>query len=59
MEKRRCVTMSGITENIKSSDKRMCREFIPVEEVLPGKINVEVEEWLRDVEKRKKRTTGV
>ena len=48
-------TMSGRGGNIKSSDRRLCsntQEFIPVEEVVPGRINVMVEERLRDLEKK-------
>ena len=54
-------TTSGRGENTESSDRVMCSdtqgEFIRVQEVVSGKINVKMEEWLRDVEKRKKRKT--
>ena len=53
--------MSGRGGNIKSSDRRMCSDtqgIHPSRRDCVGKINVKVEERLRDLEKKKNRKTS-
>ena len=59
-EKRRCVLCQaevGTLHHLLQECVATPREPIRIEEVVSGKINLKVEEWLRDVEKRKKRKT--
>ena len=58
MEKRRCVlcqTEEGTLNLLLDEYVATLRESIRVEEVVSGKINVKVEEWLRDLKKKKKK----
>ena len=58
MEKRRCVLCQaevGTLYHLLEECVATPREPIQVEEVVSGKINMKVEERLRDVEKRKKK----
>ena len=60
MEKRRCVLCraeEGTLHHMIEESVATSRESIRVEELVSGKINVKMEERLRDLEKKKKRKT--
>ena len=49
-----CEAEEGTLSHVMEKCAVTPRESIRVEEVVLGKINVKVEEWLRDLEKKKK-----
>ena len=57
MEKRRCVLCQaeeGTLNHLKGEYVTTLRESIRVEDLVSGKINVKMEEWLKNLERKKK-----